>query len=335
MKAEMNTCTDLPNPLLTRRHGWKLTLVAACLAVSACGGGDSSASPAVEPAPVVPVTPAPSSSSAVTHTNVAYASVSSAQKMDVYVPAGAGPFPAVVLIHGGAFMMGDKGGESANAAALNARGYVAVSINYRLSGEAIFPAAIHDAKAAVRYLRANASGYRVNPDKIASWGASAGGNIAAMLGTTGGVAELEGAELGNASQSSRVLAAVDWFGPINFLTMDAEAQALGFTINTNGATSPESRYIGAAVQTVPTQVAKANPANYISADDAAFFIQVGSADKNIPYTQSLNFSQALTAVKGASHVSYELLAGAGHGSSEFGTSTNLDKVISFLDRFMK
>lgn len=327
----MSTCSRSNPNHLTSGHGWKLALVATCLTVSACGGGDSNA----ETTAATPVTTTPVTTSAATTTNVAYASLSSAQKMDVYVPAGAGPFPAVVLIHGGAFMMGDKGDESANAAALNARGYVAVSINYRLSGEAVFPAAVHDAKAAVRFLRANASTYRINPEKIASWGASAGGNISAMLGTTGGVAELEGAELGNASQSSRVVAAVDWFGPINFLTMDAEALALGFTINTNGATSPESKYIGAAVQTVPTQVAKANPASYITADDAAFFIQVGSVDRNIPYTQSLNFSQALTAVKGASNVSYELLAGAGHGTSEFSTSTNLDKVITFLDRFMK
>jgi acetyl esterase/lipase len=314
---------------LTHRCGWKLALVAACLAVSACGGGDSNAGAST------PVTPTSPTTGAASYTNVAYASLSSAQRMDIYVPAGTGPFPAVVLIHGGAFMMGDKGGESANAAALNARGYVAASINYRLSGEAIFPAAIHDAKASVRFLRANAGTYRVNPDKIASWGASAGGNISAMLGTTGGVAELEGAELGNASQSSRVQAAVDWFGPINFLTMDAEAQALGFTISTNSATSPESRYIGAAVQTVPLKVAKANPASYISGDDAAFFIQHGSADRNIPYTQSLNFSEALQAIKGPDTVSYELLAGAAHGSSEFSTKANLDIVINFLDRFLK
>ena len=299
-------------------------LLIASVAMSACGGGastDSSASLVT--------------TNAATYTDVAYASTSTAQKLDIYVPAGAGPFPAVVLIHGGAFLMGDKSGESANAAALNARGYVAVSINYRLSGEAKFPAAIQDAKAAVRFLRANASTYRINPEKIGSWGASAGGNISAMLGTTGGVAELEGAELGNASQSSRVVAAVDWFGPINFLTMDAEAQALGFTISTNASTSPESKYIGAAVQSAPTLVASANPTSYISADDAAFFIQAGSVDTNIPYTQSLNFSQALTAVKGASNVSYELLSGAGHGTSEFGASANIKKVIDFLDRFMK
>lgn len=313
---------------------------ATCVvALAACGGGESSAdsvstdatTTAGAPASTTPTT----SVAAATHTNVAYASLSSAQKLDVYVPAGAGPFPAVVLIHGGAFMMGDKGGETTNANALTAKGYVAISINYRLSGEAKFPAQIYDIKAAVRFARANAATYRINPLKMGSWGGSAGGNLSAMLGTTGGVADLEGADLGNASQSSRVLAAVDWFGPINFLTMDAEAQALGFTINTNAATSPESKYLGSTVPTVPDLVARANPASYITSDDAAFFIQAGSVDRNIPYTQSLNFHSALVAAKGADQASYELLAGAGHGTSEFSTSANLAKVMAFFDKHLK
>ena len=319
------------SPRLTAR--W--CLLSMVVALAACGGGGSSLADTATPTPTPTPTTPTSTTAATTVTDVAYASVSSAQKLDVYVPEGAGPFPAVVLIHGGAFMMGDKGGEASNAKALNARGYAAVSINYRLSGEARFPAQVHDIKAAVRFVRANAASYRINPLKIGSWGASAGGNLSAMLGTTGGVAELEGADLGNAAQSSRVLASVDWFGPINFSTMDAEALALGFSINTNAATSPESKYLGAAVPTVPDTVAKANPASYITSDDAAFFIQVGSADKNIPYTQSVNFHKALVAVKGADQASYELLAGAGHGTSEFSTTANLDKVIAFFDKVLK
>jgi acetyl esterase/lipase len=184
-------------------------------------------------------------------------------------------------------------------------------------------------------LRANATKYKLNPDKIASWGASAGGNLSALLGTSGGVAELEGTDLGNSTLSSKVLVAVDWFGPINFLTMDAEASALGFTITTNSASSPESSLMGAAIQTIPTQVAKANPTTYISADDAAFFIQVGDADRNIPYTQSKNFYNALTPVIGTANASFELLAGAGHGGTQFSATSNMDKVVAFLDKYMK
>jgi len=273
-------------------------------------------------------------STTATYSDVAYASSSSSQKLDIYLPSGDGPFPVVVFIHGGAFLMGDKSMEASNAATLVSKGYAAVSINYRLSGEAKFPAQIQDCKAAIRFLRANATKYKLNPDKIASWGASAGGNLSALLGTSGGVAELEGAELGNSSFSSRVLVSVDWFGPINFLTMDSEASALGFTINTNAASSPESSLMGAAVQSIPEQVAKANPSTYISSDDAAFFIQVGNADRNIPYTQSANFYNALLPILG-SKVSYELIAGAGHGGSQFSSTDNMNKVIAFLDKYLK
>ncbi len=274
-------------------------------------------------------------STATTYTNVAYATTSSSQKMDIYLPTGDGPFPVVVFIHGGAFLMGDKSMEASNAAVMVSKGYAAVSINYRLSGEAKFPAQIQDCKTAIRFLRANASKYKLNPEKIASWGASAGGNLSALLGTSGGIAELEGAELGNSTFSSKVIASVDWFGPINFLTMDTEASALGFTITTNSASSPESSLMGAAIQTIPAQVAKANPTTYISADDAAFFIQVGDADRNIPYTQSENFYNALKPVIGASNANFELIAGAGHGGTQFTATSNMDKVVAFLDKYMK
>jgi len=267
--------------------------------------------------------------------NIPYASVSPSQVMDIYLPEGDGPFPVVVLIHGGAFKMGDKRMETRNAEALVAKGYAAASINYRLSGEAKFPAQIHDCKAAVRFLRANAATYHLNPDKIGSWGASAGGNLSAMLGTSSGTAELEGKELGNAGFSSRVLASVDWFGPINFLTMDAEASALGFTINTNSESSPESQLVGKAIQSAPDLVKKANPATYITKDDAAFFIQAGSMDRNIPYTQSRNFYEALIKVLGGEKVSFELLEGAGHGGPQFSSPSNLEKVILFFDKYLK
>lgn len=267
--------------------------------------------------------------------DIAYASVSAAQTMDIYLPEGDGPFPVVVLIHGGAFKMGDKRMETRNAEALVAKGYAAVSINYRLSGEAIFPAQIHDCKAAVRFLRANATKYKLNPDKIGSWGASAGGNLSALLGTSSGVAELEGASLGNPRISSKVSASVDWFGPIDFLTMDGEAQALGFSLNTNSANSPESQLIGKAIQSAPELVKKANPATYITSDDGAFFIQVGSMDRNIPYLQSRNFFDSLKIVLGSEKVFYELLEGAGHGGPQFSEASNIEKVIAFFDKYLK
>ncbi len=268
-------------------------------------------------------------------TDVAYAGKSNSQKMDIYIPQGAGPFPVVVLIHGGAFKAGSKSMESGHAAKLTANGYVAVSINYRLSGEAVFPAAVHDCKAAVRFLRANAQTYRINPDKIGAWGASAGGNLSAILGTSGGDTYLEGTEGNFLSASSNVQACIDWFGPINFATMVAEGAALGFasTYNVNN----ESQYLGLDAN-APANieiVKKANPTTYIDANDPPFWIEVGSSDPLIPYTQSLNFYNALKNTLGNGKVSYDMLEGAGHGGAQFDTDANLNKAVSFFDAKLK
>jgi predicted alpha/beta-fold hydrolase len=140
--------------------------------------------------------------------NIAYANASATQTLDIYLPQGDGPFPLVINVHGGGFMMGDKSNPALTDQLLKA-GYAVASVNYRLSGEAKAPAQIEDVKAAVRWLRANAAQYKLNPDKFAAFGQSAGGNLVALLGTSCGVAELEGADLGNADQSSCVQAVVD------------------------------------------------------------------------------------------------------------------------------
>jgi acetyl esterase/lipase len=270
-----------------------------------------------------------------TNKDVAYASTSSAQKMDIYIPDGTGPFPAVVLIHGGAFKSGDKSMEASNAATLVANGFVAVTINYRLSGEAIFPAAVQDCKAAVRYIRANASKYKINPDKIGTWGSSSGGNLSAMMGTSGGDSYLEGTQGDYLTTSSTIQACIDWFGPINFATMVSEGLALGFSSSYN--VNNESQYVGVDANDPAniTTVNKANPTTYIDKNDPPFWIEVGSADPLIPYTQSLNFYKALKDVLGDSKVSYDLLDGAGHGGSQFSTSANMQKVITFFNNHLK
>jgi len=268
-----------------------------------------------------------------THKDVAYASLSDAQKLDLYLPQGNGPFPVVVMIHGGGFMMGDKsdGTGLTGVDQLLAAGYAVASINYRLSAEALYPAQIHDAKAAVRFLRANAVKYGLNPERVGAWGASAGGNLAALLGTTCDVAELEGAELGNAGQSSCVQAVVDWFGPVDFLKLDEQFAGSTCTQNHNEASSPESKLVGAAIQTVPDLVGKTNPMNYVNEKAAPFLIQHGSADCNIPPVQGKNLAEAL----GAERATYTLIDGAGHGGAQFGSEANLKVVIDFLNRYLK
>lgn len=281
------------------------------------------------------------------YTNVAYATTSAAQVLDIYLPnSGAGPFPLIISIHGGAFKSGDKadGQEApmigtATAGGI-ASGYAVASLNYRLSGEAVFPAAIHDIKAAIRFLRANASKYNLDPNKFATWGGSAGGNLAALAAVSAGVPELTDQSLGNAGVADTIQAAVDWFGPIYFSTMDSEFAALGqtpVTGATNVATSAESVYLGKTVGTTEAEplVIAASPQTYITADDPPFFIQHGTADRNIPITQSINFSNKLGLTLGAGKVTYGALEGAGHGGSQFTATTNVAKVIVFLDSVLK
>ena len=273
--------------------------------------------------------------------DVAYASGSEAQKMDIYLPnEGEGPFPVIIQIHGGAFKSGDKAsGELTPVLQALDRGYAVVAVNYRLSGEAQFPAQINDIKAAIRFLRANAETYNLDSEKFATWGGSAGGDLSALAGTTGDVKELQDDSLGNADQSDRLQAVVDWFGPIYFSTMDDEFAALGVTPVgvTNQPESPESAYLGQTIGTKEAEalVEAASPATYISADDPAFFIQHGTADKNIPITQSMDFSEKLISALGADKVTYTELEGAGHGGSQFDAAENVALVLDFLDANLK
>lgn len=196
------------------------------------------------------------------------------QKLDLYVPSDAsGPMPLVVWIHGGAWMGGDKAGCPARR--LNSKGFVVASINYRLTQTDPFPAQIEDCKAAIRFLRAHASQYHINPDRIGVWGSSAGGHLAALLGTSGDVADLEG-ELGSKDKSSRVQAVVDWCGPTNFHEADL---------------SPKAHFILAMLFGGPLNqklelARKASPVHYVTADDPPFLIAHGKQDDVVPHSQS-------------------------------------------------
>lgn len=271
--------------------------------------------------------------------DVPYATLSPAQKLDIYRPAdGKGPYPVVINIHGGAFMVGDKGDVQLTPVleALD-RGYAVVSINYRMSGEAIFPALVQDTKAAIRWVRAHAEEHGFDPDRIAVWGGSAGGYLALMAGVSDGVADLDDLSLGNPEQSSAVQAVVAWFPPVDFLLMDTHLAASGFEQPPesahSGPRSPESLILGAPITEIPNTVRKANPETYIHTDVPPFFIQHGTADTTVPYQQSLGFACKLAAVAGDDRITYELLLNAKHGheTRAFGTPENIAKVLDFLD----
>jgi acetyl esterase/lipase len=252
-------------------------------------------------------------------------------KLDLYLPEKAdGPLPVIVWVHGGAWSAGSKDGPG-QVVAFVGKGYAVASIGYRLSQHATFPAQIEDCKAAVRWLRANAKTYQLDPEHIGVWGASAGGHLVALLGTTGGVKELEG-KGGNAEQSSRVQAVVDFFGPTDFLQMDAHA-VKGAFLKHDPANSPESKLIGGAIRQNVEKVKRANPVEYVKKDAPPFFIAHGEQDPLVPCHQSELLYEALR--KADVEVTFEKIPGAGHGGKEFGTDKMQAAVLEFFDKHLK
>jgi acetyl esterase/lipase len=271
------------------------------------------------------------------HLDIAYSDESISQKLDIYLPdTFFGKLPVIVSIHGGAFMFGDKAdGQVVPMLEGVRRGYAVISINYRLSEESKFPSQINDVKTAIRWIKANAEKYQLDSTKIALWGGSAGGNLAALAGTSGGDKAFENPKMNHPDISDKVLAVVDWYGPINFSMMDEQFKASGKgQANHSQINSPESKLLGKQLSDIPALVSKANPETYISLDDPHFFIQHGTEDKNVPAEQSINFYHKLSSVLGQDKVTFELLEGAGHGGEQFESKENLDKIFKFLDRVL-
>ena len=205
------------------------------------------------------------------------------------------------------------------------------AVNYRLSQHAVFPAQVEDAKAAIRWLRANAKAYNLDPERIGIWGASAGGHLVALLGSSGGVTDLEG-QGGHADQSSRVQAVVDFFGPTDFLQMDAHALPKS-GMKHDPPHSPESRLIGGAIQENREKTGRANPIKYVTREAPPFFIVHGEQDPLVPIHQSELLDQALQQAK--CNVTFYKIAGAGHGGPEFSSDMMQAAVQAFFDKHLK
>lgn len=278
---------------------------------------------------------------ATTNLNVAYAGLSAAQKLDLYVPTTTnGPLPLIIRIHGGAFFGGDKSSEASSVAALQARGYAVASLNYRLSGEALFPAGAQDVKAAVRWLRANAATYGIDSDRFAAWGWSAGAYFAPLLGLTGDQTTIfDDFSLGNSNVSSAVQAVISWYGLVDFGTMDDQQRANPPAscpttwLQHDPANSPESIWLGGALPTIPETVAQANLTNYIftATQLPPFRIVHGDDDCLVPWGQSAQMHRALTNRGAVSEL--HIMPGWTHGDPRF-SSTQTTPALDFLDRYL-
>ncbi|MFN4261622.1 MAG: alpha/beta hydrolase fold domain-containing protein [Gemmataceae bacterium] len=244
-------------------------------------------------------------------------------RLDLYLPAkGTAPYPVVVFVHGGAWFLGSKDSVKGEALFLLEHGYAIAAINYRLSQHALFPAQIVDCKAAVRWLRANAKEYQLDANRFAAMGSSAGGHLAAMLGTTGGVKDFDKGD--NLEQSSRVQAVVDWYGPTDFLQMGGWH---------NDAGSPESKLIGGPIQEHKEKAANANPITYVAKDNPPFLIMHGDKDSTVPFNQSELLAEALK--KASVEVNLVPMRGAKHGGPQFKSDEAKTMVAEFLAKHLK
>jgi len=254
--------------------------------------------------------------------------------LDLYLPAkGSAPLPVIVWIHGGGWRSGSKG-SGGRARPMLDRGYAVVDVSYRLSGEAIFPAQVEDCKAAVRWVRANAAKYGLDPDRIGAWGGSAGGHLVAFLGTAGDVKEFD--TEANAEYSSRVQAVCDWFGPTDFLQMDKHSLE-GSRLIHDAPESPESRLVGGPIQDEPYRslAGKANPITYVTKDDPPFLIMHGDKDMSVPLHQSELLYDVLK--KAGVDATLRVVKGAGHGlrGGEESSEKLFEIVADFFDKHLK
>ncbi|HEV7282217.1 MAG TPA: alpha/beta hydrolase fold domain-containing protein [Pirellulaceae bacterium] len=257
------------------------------------------------------------------------------QKLDLYLPEReeGEKLPLVVWIHGGAWQSGSK--EGCPARYLTGEGFAVASVNYRLSGHAPFPAQIHDCKTAIRFLRANADKYGLDPDRIGVWGSSAGGHLVSLLGTSGDVEDLEGhAELEGPDlyrdQSSRVQAVCNYYGPTELLKM-GEQSGPSSRIDHDSPNSPESRLVGGPVQARADLARLASPMTHVTNDDPPFLTVHGDSDPVVPVQQGTTFHDALQ--KAGVESELHVVKGGGHGG--FRDPALPGKVTEFFRRTLK
>jgi acetyl esterase/lipase len=241
------------------------------------------------------------------------------QKLDLYLPATGTNLPLIVWIHGGGWMEGSK--EKPPGLGFLRHGFALASINYLLSQDAIFPAQLIDCKAAVRWLRAHAPETGIDPNRIGVWGASAGGHLVALLGTTGDAKEFDTGE--NAGVSSRVQAVCDWFGPTDFTKV----------LEADTPDSPMVRLLGGPIAKNLEKAQSANPIHYITKDDPPFLIMHGDQDPLVPLGQSQLLADALQ--KAGVPVTFHVVPGGGHGGPEFRTQEERERLFVFFLKNLK
>lgn len=247
---------------------------------------------------------------------------SAKQRLDLYLPSEAKstPVPLMVYVHGGGWQAGSK-----NDCPVRPQGFAIASIEYRFSQDAPFPAQIEDCKAAIRWLRAHAAEHGIDAHRIGAWGASAGGHLVALLGTTGEIRDFDKGE--NLDQSSAVQCVIDWFGPADFLHY-GEIPADKLLAGNNAV----ARLLGGPVPERLGLARKASPITYVSKTAAPFLILQGDKDEIVPLQQSQELNAAL--LKAGVESTLIVVPGAGHGGPGFSSPENLQRMLAFESKYL-
>lgn len=254
-------------------------------------------------------------------------------KLDLARPSGDGPFPAVVFIHGGGWYSGNRQAYRSAIEEGAKRGYVAATISYRLmafdqahketaAATPIFPAQLHDAKAAIRWMRAHAGTYHIDPERIGVTGRSAGGHLSLMLGLTDEQSGLEG-NCGNAGLSSRVQAVVNVYGPTDMPAIH-ETSSVAWIFRL---------FLGGTPDQVAETYRAASPVTYASQDDPPVLTLHGDQDRAVPLAQAKLLDEKMKSA-GASHT-LMIFAGQGHGFGGSDRQKELDAMWAFLDEKLR
>lgn len=248
-------------------------------------------------------------------------------KLDIYRPKNLAskPMAAVICIHGGGWRGGDKS-KAGPISALTKAGFIVFSINYRLSGEAPFPAAVEDCKCAVRWVRANAKTYDVDEERIGVWGSSAGGHLALFVGCVGEKEGFEG-NGGNDGVSSRVKAVVSWFGPADFTVGSEKFE--------DGRGAAVSQFLGGKLSDRKDVYEKASPATHASKDDPPVLMIHGDKDSTVPIEQSEIMEKKLKSIGVDATLMRVKNAGHGFGPSGGKVEPSMDEINKSTIEFFK
>lgn len=288
-------------------------------AVRAAGQSEVSSYPPVLTSPVQPGAEV---------RDLVYCTNQVALKMDLYYPvSGKAPWPAILFVHGGAWVGGDKSIEyvSEEVDALRAAGYIVVAVDYRLAPDYAFPAMIVDLKCSVRFLRAHAEELQLDPENIGAWGNSAGGHLVSLLGLADKSAGWDRGEY--EEQSSEIQAVVDMFGVTDMLRFPDEDRVHEMATILFGGVEPDRKML-----------AYASPISYISVGDPPFLIVHGKQDDVIPVSQALLLHQRLVFTGVPTHLT--LIANAGHGLKAVGGRPKpartqiIGSMVEFFDRYL-